>query len=116
MNEVEQICDRVGIIRRGVLVAEGTIAELRDRDGLRVRAEPLDAAYRLLATLPEIDEVAIDRGGLRIAADPAAAPAIARALVGAGINLHELAVERATLEEVFLELTQTHAHESEEAA
>jgi hypothetical protein len=44
-------------------------------------------------------------GGLRIAADPAAAPTINRALVEAGIAVGELRRERASLENVFLELT-----------
>ena len=41
MGEVEQIVDRVGVISEGALVAEGTVAELRGRAGLRVRAQPL---------------------------------------------------------------------------
>ena len=44
-------------------------------------------------------------GGLRVAAEPAAAPAINRALVEAGIAVSELRPERASLEDVFLELT-----------
>jgi ABC-type multidrug transport system ATPase subunit len=106
MNEVEQICDRVGVIRRGQLVAEGTVGELRGNPGLRVRAEPLDAAHQLLAALPEVDEIEIVDGGLRIAADPRVAPALARALVGAGIDVNEIVVQRSSLEDVFLHLTQ----------
>ena len=41
MSEVEQVCDRVGVISRGRLVREGTMDELRGREGLWVRAEPL---------------------------------------------------------------------------
>jgi ABC-type multidrug transport system ATPase subunit len=40
MGEVEQVTDRVGVIRDGALVAEGTVEELRGRGGLRIRAEP----------------------------------------------------------------------------
>lgn len=106
MSEVEQTCDRVGVIRSGALVAEGTVDELRGRNSLRVRAEPLDAARRLVATLPGIERVTMVDDSLRIAADLAEAPAINRALVEAGIAVSELAHERASLEEVFLELTQ----------
>ena len=106
MNEVEQICDRVGVIRRGRLVAEGTVADLRGKPGLRVRAQPLDAAHQVLAALPEVAEIEIVDGRLQIAADPAIAPALARALVGAGIDVNELVVERSSLEDVFLHLTQ----------
>ncbi|MGH3052066.1 MAG: ATP-binding cassette domain-containing protein, partial [Gaiellaceae bacterium] len=106
MTEVEQICDRVGVIRRGSLVGEGTVAELRGRETLRVRAEPLAAAERLLGTLPAVERVTAADGGFHIAADPAAASAINRALVEAGIAVSELRREQASLEQVFLELTQ----------
>jgi ABC-type multidrug transport system ATPase subunit len=112
MTEVEQICDRVGVINRGELVGEGTVDELRGRESLWVRAEPSAEAERLLGTLREVEQIARIDGGLRIAADPAAAPAINRALVEAGISVAELRPERASLEKVFLELT----HEGEEAA
>ena len=106
MTEVEQICDRVGVIRGGSLVGEGTVAELRGRETLRVRADPVAAAERLLATLPAVERVVVADGGLHIAADPAAAPGINRALVEAGIAVSELSREQASLEQVFLELTQ----------
>jgi ABC-2 type transport system ATP-binding protein len=109
MAEVEQICDRVGVISRGHLVGEGTVDELRGRESLWVRAEPLDHAERVLGTIRGIEQVARSDGGLRIAADPAAASDINRALVEAGIAVAELRPERASLEQVFLELTETEA-------
>jgi ABC-type multidrug transport system ATPase subunit len=109
MAEVEQICDRVGVISRGRLVGEGTVDELRGRESLWVRAEPLDRAERVLGTIRGIEQVARSDGGLRIAADPAAASEINRALVEAGIAVGELRPERASLEKVFLELTQSEA-------
>jgi ABC-2 type transport system ATP-binding protein len=106
MAEVEQVCDRVGVIRAGRLVAEGTVDELRGRNTLRVRAAPLAEAERLVATLPHVERVTVVDGALRITTDPAEAPAINRALVGAGIAVSELRLERASLEEVFLALTE----------
>jgi ABC-2 type transport system ATP-binding protein len=106
MSEVEQVCDRVGVISQGRLVGEGTVDELRGREGLWLRADPEDAAERVLRSLRGIDEIARADGGLRIAAEPAAAAVINRALVEAGIAVSELRPERASLEKVFLELTQ----------
>jgi ABC-type multidrug transport system ATPase subunit len=106
MAEVEQTCDRVGVISRGRLVGEGTVDDLRGRESLWLRAEPLEQAERVVRALRGIDEVARIDGGLRVAADSAAAPAIARALVEAGVALGELRPERASLEKVFLELTE----------
>ena len=105
MGEVEQICDRVGVISQGRLVGEGTVDELRGRAGLWLRAEPLDEAERLVAALRGVEEIERNGDGLRIAAEPAAAPTINRALVEAGIAVSELRPERASLEKVFLELT-----------
>jgi len=105
MGEVEQVCDRVGVISQGRLVGEGTVDELRGREGLWLRAEPLDEAQRLLEGLRGVEEVERDDDGLRIAAEPAAAPTINRALVEAGIAVSELRPERASLEKIFLELT-----------
>jgi ABC-2 type transport system ATP-binding protein len=109
MAEVEQITDRVGVISKGRLVGEGTVDELRGRESLFVRAEPLDEAERVLGALRGIEQVARSDGGLRIATDPAAAADINRALVEAGIAVGELRPERASLEKVFFELTESEA-------
>jgi ABC-2 type transport system ATP-binding protein len=106
MAEVEQIADRVGVISGGKLVGEGTVEELRGRESLWIRAEPLEEAERVVANLQAVEQVSRVNGGLRIAADPAAAAAINRSLVEAGIDVGELRHERASLEKVFLELTQ----------
>jgi ABC-type multidrug transport system ATPase subunit len=105
MGEVEQVCDRVGVIRDGVLVAEGTVEQLRGRATLRVRAEPPGEAARLLARLPEVAEVATRGAVLELSTDAAAAAGINRTLVTAGIEVSEISEQRASLEDVFLELT-----------
>ena len=105
MQEVEQVCDRVGVIHRGALVKEGTVDELRGGRSLVVRAEPVEGAVRVLEELPEVAAVTTVDGQLTVSTDPAAAAAINRALVGAGISVSEIRSERASLEEVFLGLT-----------
>jgi ABC-type multidrug transport system ATPase subunit len=107
MGEVEQVTDRVGVIRAGSLVAEGTVEELRGRAGLRVRAEPLGEAARLVGGLPGVDGVTSADGLLDVTVDTAQAPAINRLLVEAGIAVAELYAQKASLEDVFLELTAT---------
>jgi ABC-type multidrug transport system ATPase subunit len=105
MGEVEQVSDRVGIISGGRLVAEGTVAQLRGRAALRVRADPLEVATRVLDGLPDVENVTRVDGALDLTIDPALAPEINRALVLAGIAVSELGVRRTSLEDVFLELT-----------
>jgi ABC-type multidrug transport system ATPase subunit len=104
--EVEHICDRVGVIRAGKLAAEGTVDELRGKDTLRIRAEPLEAARAAIANLEFVERIEVDGDSMRLSTDPARTAEINRALVGAGIAVSELHWERAALEEVFLELTR----------
>ncbi len=106
MNEVEHICDRVGVLHEGKLVAEGRVDELRGEGSLRVQAHPIDQAQKVLSSLPGITSVHIVDGALRIAAAPDKAAQINRALVDAGIAVSELYTERASLESIFLKLTQ----------
>jgi ABC-2 type transport system ATP-binding protein len=105
MGEVEQVSDRVGVIRDGALVAEGTVAQLRGRAGLRLRAEPVSDAARLVAALPGVEAVSGDDGVIDVTVDTAQAATINRTLVEAGIAVSELYAKQASLEEVFLELT-----------
>jgi ABC-type multidrug transport system ATPase subunit len=107
MGEVEQVSDRVGVIRDGSLVAEGTVEELRGRAGLRVRAEPLAEAARLVGALPEVEGVTSAGGVLDVTVDTVRAPAINRLLVQSGVAVSEIYAQKASLEDVFLELTAT---------
>jgi ABC-type multidrug transport system ATPase subunit len=99
MSEVEQICDRVGVIADGRLVREGIVDELRGEESLWVRADPIQRAERVLAGVRGVEQVARSDGGLRVTADVAAAPALARALVEADIALSELYPHRDSLED-----------------
>jgi ABC-type multidrug transport system ATPase subunit len=108
LNEVQLTCDRVGVINKGKLVAEGTVEELRARGGaaLLVRAAPLDQARRLLESLVGADKVQLRDNLFRLAVDPAQAAAINRRLVGDGVEVSELRGAEQSLEDVFLELTE----------
>jgi ABC-2 type transport system ATP-binding protein len=109
LAEVEQLCDRVGVIRQGRLVAEGTVQELRDRTargGLEVRVTDPAAAETVLRTLPEVRDVTRgDDGLLHVAADPQSSAAVNRTLVGRGVDVLELRRTRVSLEDAFFALT-----------
>jgi ABC-2 type transport system ATP-binding protein len=109
MGEVEQVCDRVGVIRDGALVAEGTVEELRGRAVLRVRAEPLAGARELIARQPGVERVDPSAGALDVTVDPSRAAAINRALVEAGVAVSELSTRQSSLEDAFFALTETEA-------
>jgi ABC-2 type transport system ATP-binding protein len=93
------------VIGRGVLVAEGSVAELRGNETLLVRAEPLEDAARLVALFSGVEGVEVRDGMLRLSVDPDRAPEIGEKLVAAGVRVGELRPERRSLEEVFLRLT-----------
>jgi ABC-2 type transport system ATP-binding protein len=104
LHEVQQVCDRIAIISKGEIVRESTIADLlRQDDGLRVEATPLDVAETALAS-----RWPVERSGdaLVVRAARAEAPEVVRRLVGAGVDLFRLVPEQRDLEEVFLSITQ----------
>ncbi len=105
LAEVEQICDRVGVILRGKMVAEGTVAELRGQTGLALMAEPEQAAGEALVRLLGPEAVRLDAGAFRLDVPPGRAAEINRALVTSGIDVSELRPAARSLEDVFLQLT-----------
>ena len=105
LGEVEQICDRVGVISKGRLIAESTVEELRGGAALLVAARPLDRARERVERLLGAGRVQTVDGTLWLDADPATAGRINRELVGANVEVTELRPMERTLEEVFLEMT-----------
>jgi ABC-2 type transport system ATP-binding protein len=106
LGEVRQICDRVGIINRGRLVAQQPIGELSGIGSLRVVAEPVDRAEDKVRRILGANAVRVGPAGLDVAAEAGMAPVINRALVAEGIAVHELRWQQPDLERVFLELTE----------
>jgi ABC-2 type transport system ATP-binding protein len=105
LHEVEQIADRVGVIRHGRMVAQGTVDELRGSRGLVVRAEPPGRAREVVAAMLGAEQVRIANGNLEIAVDPPRAAEITRRLVLAGIDVLEVRPIQESLEDVFMHLT-----------
>jgi ABC-type multidrug transport system ATPase subunit len=105
LGEVEQICDRVGVISRGRLIAESTVQELRGGSELLVAAKPLDRARERVEQLLGAERVAVLDGTLRLDTDRTTAGRINRELVKADVEVTELRRIERTLEEAFLEMT-----------
>jgi len=108
LTEVEAMCDRVGVLARGRLVAEGPPSELRSSGNLlRVDVDDRPRAERVLA---DVDGVELDGSGtaqlrLRLA-PPATAAGVNAALVAAGIAVSALVPEHESLEDVFVSLVE----------
>ncbi|MFG1797028.1 ABC transporter ATP-binding protein [Nocardia sp. NPDC049149] len=103
LSEVQEICDRVGVISRGRLIAESTVAELRGASSLLLRAEPMEVAFPAVRGV--VGDALLTSGGIRIEAGDGTAAAVARAVVESGADLLELRLDEKSLEEVFFEMT-----------
>ncbi|MEU0090832.1 ABC transporter ATP-binding protein [Kribbella sp. NPDC006257] len=104
LGEVQQICDRVGIISEGRMVAEHAVEELREQQELVIRAAPLESAHSVLRNALG-DVVHRYDDTLRVSLPPARAAEVNRVLVQAGIEVSELRSTERALEDVFFELT-----------
>ena len=113
LTEVEQLCDRVAVLQRGRLVAEGLTSELLER-GQRLAiafdtSEEADRAARVLADAGLQAEAAAagdHDNTLLVTPGQLGSSAISRLLAGNDLYPAELVLRRASLESVFLELTE----------
>jgi ABC-2 type transport system ATP-binding protein len=112
LGEVQQVCDRVGVILKGKLATESTVQELRGAAGLIVLATPRARAEACLMDLLGPAKVTVRDEELRLDAGPEHAASINRALVGAGIEVHELRRDERSLEEVFLAMSAAYEDET----
>ena len=107
LAEVEAMCDRVGVLSRGRLVAEGTPGTLRGiSERLRVEVDDAARALVVLATIEGV-EASAEGGVVRVRLGGGATAAQVNAgLVSGGVAVSALVPERATLEDVFLSLVE----------
>jgi len=99
LSEVEALCDRVSIIRRGKVVETGTLADLRHLTRTSIQAE-LSAAPNGLASLPGVHSLDVEGNRVHCEVDTAQLDAVMRQLAASGIK--SLVAQPPTLEELFL--------------
>jgi len=101
LSEVEQTVDDVVVIHRGRLVKSGPIAALVTGEGVRVRSPRAGDLATALAS--DGADVRVDGGVLHV--EGRTADEVGDLAFAIGVPLHELAVETASLEEIFFRLT-----------
>ncbi len=110
LAEVEAMCDRVGVMARGRLVAEGPPGTLRGTtDRIHITVDDADAARAVLARWPDVSVAPTTPGPGIIdvtLSDGKGAADVNAALVRGGIRVHALEPQRDTLEDVFLHLVE----------
>ena len=114
MTEAERLCDRVGIIDRGRLVAEGTrrelVARLGERDRITLAATgDLPAFAALCRSLPGVDGADVAGTEVHVIGHDGRKllPAVVGAADRAGVVVRSAEVAEPDLEAVFLHLTGT---------
>jgi ABC-type multidrug transport system ATPase subunit len=107
LDEVQEICHRVGVINNGVLLKESTVTELRGGASLAVRGEPVDRAIAVAMGVAGDDGVHVDGERLLVDLAPERAPELVRELVADRVEVHEVRTVERTLEEVFFEMTRS---------
>lgn len=101
MNEVETLCDRVGLVHRGKLVVSGTVEEVRQS-----YSDP-EVLVEVRGDLPEVPEVTgrrrLEDGSWRLTLrEGVEAPRVLAALVAAGAQVERFEKVLAPMEEVFV--------------
>jgi len=117
LEEADELADRIAVMDRGLVVADGTPAELKSRTGgqtLVVRASDRSETGQVAAIVADVTgtapEVSEETGLVAApASNPALLPAVVRRMDEAGLMAAELAFRLPSLDEVFLTLTGHHA-------
>ncbi|MEU9400459.1 ABC transporter ATP-binding protein [Streptomyces sp. NPDC048242] len=100
LSEVETLCDRVSIVRKGRTVETGSLAELRHLTRTSVRAELRGEPGASLASLPGVHDLDVQGHRVQLQVDTDQLDGVLRALTAVGVR--SLTSTPPTLEELFL--------------
>jgi ABC-2 type transport system ATP-binding protein len=108
LAEVEELCNRVAIVRSGRIVYEGAIAELKRSAGATYRLSTTDdeRAIAVCRAQPGLGDVRVSHGKIVFTADEPAVAELSQALIEAGALIRMLAPQTVTLEDLFFSLTE----------
>jgi ABC-2 type transport system ATP-binding protein len=106
LHEVEQVCDRVAILRHGKLLQAGLVSEVVGQGSfLDIQVAEPERAGEVIGALPFVEQVRVENGALAVVAPEERDADISRALSDADLYVTGMARRHHSLEEVFLELT-----------
>jgi ABC-2 type transport system ATP-binding protein len=110
LNEVEQVCDRVAIINKGILLREGPVETLLEGEvgQMQLQVRPLEKARQVIAARwrDALDPSAEKVGDwLTLSLNPDQAPVVIAELVQAGVQVFQVVHKRQSLEEFFIAVT-----------
>lgn len=107
LDEVEKVCSHVAILKKGVLLVDGSVdAVLRSDDLIEVRAQDMQRLQDVLVQMPGIEKIALGNQCLNLTANADIRPEdVNRYCAGHGLYLSHLATRKKSLEMKFMELT-----------
>ncbi|HEY44023.1 MAG TPA: ABC transporter ATP-binding protein [Anaerolineae bacterium] len=109
LHEIEQVCDRVLILNKGQVIAQGKVKELLSQaHAIELRIEGAERAAEVLSRLDWVQGTSREGGWLHVQAPPERTPELLAALAAHSLFPFEVRPVVSTLESVFLDLT----HES----
>jgi ABC-2 type transport system ATP-binding protein len=111
LSEIQEICDRVGIINKGVLVAQDSVEGLSKKLNLKpqitVTVDSMSAKIETtVKNLPGVDSVTTKGNTLEIICDGAMKAKVILAITTVGGNIQNLQTKEPSLEEVFMRYTE----------
>ncbi|MFC4247123.1 ATP-binding cassette domain-containing protein [Natribaculum luteum] len=113
LGQVEAVCDRVGILREGEMVAVDTVTGLRESVGggttLRVTVDRIDdGAVAAVRSLPDVGAVSVedDEEPTIVVTCDGSKTAVLEALESNGLDVRDFSTEEASLDEVFHSYTK----------
>jgi ABC-2 type transport system ATP-binding protein len=104
LEEAEALADRVAVLAKGRIVAEGSIAQIRGRVSQRRIRCVSTADTTMIAQWPDVRSAKRDGERLEILSE--AAEGVVRRLLAQDADLRELEIQRAGLAEAFVEITR----------
>lgn len=112
LHEVEQVCNRVGIINRGKLIAEGDVKQLLHHDVEMVEFQVSDSnrAVEILDTFDWAQAMNSGTCHVDVRAPAERISEVNRALVTAGVEVSAIVPKTMTLEDLFLKLVEGEDH------
>lgn len=106
LAEVEQMCDRIGIIKNGELISTQNLHETPDgeqADQIQMEVEPLNKAIELLTSLHEVDGKVVG-DVITFQGDKKTIPAYIQTLVENQVSIYQVRISKTTLEDKFFDL------------
>ncbi|MDW7674165.1 MAG: ABC transporter ATP-binding protein [Bacillota bacterium] len=108
LSEIEQVCNKVAILREGKLISFGLVRELlaKDSETILLNADNISLVSKVLKKADYVKDFSINASDIKVELEKGFSGEMNRLLVNEGIMVNYLTPVRQSLEQYFLELTE----------